>query len=287
MYLRNILFGLLILSFYSCEEIMHIEFKGDSKKNLVVEGEITTDTMTHKVILSYTGDYFKKQPRDPATGATVTVTDGATVFKLNEIQAGIYATNPDVYGIPGKSYTLHVVLPDGREYTGTDQLAYCADFDSIVQTDNYKHFGPPGSNLFGYDVLFFGQEPASSADNYMFLLYLNDTLYTDTIFEAAFVSDEYFNGSYINELPLFYIPEADFKGDSMKVTLEMRSISTTYYDYLVGLMLETVWRGSPWDGPPANVPSNISNEARGYFRASDIKRKTRYFHSTPRRESSQ
>jgi hypothetical protein len=283
--MKKFMFLILILSFYSCEEIMHIEFKSDGKKNLVVEGEITSDTLAHQVILSYTGDYFKKQPRDPAYGAMVTITDGEQEFKLNEIREGIYATSPDVFGIPGKSYTLNVVLQDGREYTGSDQLVYCADFDSIVQTNNYKHFGPPGTNNYGYDVLFFGQEPASSVDNYMFLLYLNDTLYTDTIFEAAFVSDEYFNGSYIFELPLFYIPENDFRGDSMKVTLEMHSISKSYYDYLVGLMLETVWRGSPWDGPPANVPSNINNEARGFFRASDIKRKTKYFYSTPRQDT--
>ncbi len=283
MYIKNILFGLIALSMVGCEEIMNVEFKGDGKKNLVVEGVITTDTMAHKIMLSYTGDYFKKLPRDPASGALVTVTDGESVFELNEIQPGIYVTEPDVYGVPGKSYTLNIILPDGREYSGTEPLIYCADFDSIMQTDNYKHFGPPGSNLYGYDLLFFGQEPASTADYYMFLLYLNDTLYTDTIFEAAFASDEYFNGSYMSELTLFYIPEADFKGDSMKVTLEMHSISEAYYDYLVGLMLETVWRGSPWDGPPANVPGNIGNEARGYFRASDIKRKTRYFYSTPRR----
>jgi len=54
----------------------------------------------------------------------------------------------------------------------------------------------------------------------------------------------------------------------------MFSISGDYYDYLVGLMLETVWKGSPWDGPPANAASNISNGALGYFRASDRKTAT-------------
>jgi len=48
-------------------------------------------------------------------------------------------------------------------------------------------------------------------------------------------------------------------------------------------MLETVWRGTPWDGPPANVPGNINN-GQGVFRAADVKRKTRVFYAMPRWE---
>ena len=32
-------------------------------------------------------------------------------------------------------------------------------------------------------------------------------------------------------------------------------------------MLETEWRGGLFDSPPANVPSNVSNGALGYFGA--------------------
>jgi hypothetical protein len=101
---------------------------------------------------------------------------------------------------------------------------------------------------------------------------------------VVFVSDEFVNGRYVRDLVTHIINEKDFLGDSMKVTLEMESITKEYYDYLTGLMLETVWRGSPWDGPPANVPSNMNNGARGYFRASGVSRKSKYFHATPRRE---
>jgi hypothetical protein len=273
------------LLFAGCEEIMDVQFEGDGKKSIVVEGAITSDTTAHKVVLSWTGDYFKKPPQDMVTGATVSISDGTISYSLQETDSGTYQTDPDVFGEPGKSYTLHVSLPDGRNFSGTDRLKFCTDFDSIAQSDNYNHLGIPGTNNFGYDVLFYGQEPEPIGDNYMFLLYLNDSLVSDTLFKVVFATDEFINGRYIRDLITHIIAEEDFIGDSMKVTLEMQSITLEYYDYLMGLMLETVWRGTPWDGPPANVPSNMNNGARGYFRASDVKRKTRYFYPTPRRET--
>lgn len=273
-----------LLSVTGCEEIMDLEFKGDDTRNIVVEGAITTDTMAHRVILSWTGDYFKKPEQIGVTGATVKITDGTNTYPLYEAGNGVYQTAPDIFGETGKTYTLNISLPDGRTFSGNEKLEYCTDFDSIAQTDNYNHLGIPGTNNYGYDVIFYGLEPEPIGDQYMFFLYLNDSLVSDTLYNVVFVTDEFVNGRYVRDLVTHVIGEEEFIGDSMKVTLEMQSISVAYYDYLTGLLLETVWRGSPWDGPPANIPSNINNNARGYFRASDVKRKTRYFYATPRRE---
>jgi hypothetical protein len=276
---------LSVLIFFSgCEEIMDLRFEGTKDKTLVVEGQITTDTMAHTVMLSWTGDFFNKPPQDMVTSAVLTITDGEKTYNLTETseQPGVYKTDPDVYGEIGKTYTLHISLPDGREFSGSDLLPDCADIDSIAQSDNYNH-GFFGYEYYGYDLLLYAQEPEPAGDNYMYFLYLNDSLVSDSLSEVLFASDEFVNGNYINGLQTHIIGEDLFVGDSMKVTLEMQSITTGYYDFLSGMLLE-IWRGSPWDGPPANVPGNISNDARGYFRASDVKRKTRIFYATPRRE---
>ena len=274
---------ILILILTGCEEIMDIHFEGDSNKTLVVEGQITSDTMAHQVVLSWTSDFFEKPPQDMIAGASLSITDGEKTFNLTEAQPGIYQTSPDVYGEVGKTYTLHINLSDGRKYEASEELKYCTDFDSIAQSDNYNH-GFGRFELYGYDLLFYGNEPEPVGDYYMFLLYFNDTLISDTLNEVVFASDEFVNGGYIHDLITHFIAEDEFKEDSMKVTLEMQSVSMEYYEYLTGLMLETFWRGTPWDGPPANVPGNINNGARGYFRAADIKRKSRIFYAMPRRE---
>ena len=283
--MRKIFLFILSLSVFilsGCEEIMDLQFEGSGLKTLVVEGKITTDTTAHQVMLSWTGDFFNKPPQDMVTGAILTLSDGEKTFSLSETQPGIYSTDPGVYGEPGKTYTLNIRLSDGREFTGSEELQACAEIDSIAQSDNYNH-GYFGFEYYGYDLLLYAMEPEPAGDNYMYFLYLNDSLCTDSLSEVLFASDEFVNGNYINGLPTSFIAEDQFLGDSMKVTLEMQSITTGYNEFLTGMLLE-IWRGTPWDGPPANVPGNMNNGARGYFRASDVKRSTRMFYATPRRE---
>ncbi len=268
--------GLLLL--VSCEEVMDVSFSGDSSKNLVVQGSITTDTTAHQVTLSLTGDFFDKPVQEMVSGAEVTITDGDTTYILTETEPGKYLTAPDVCGEVGKTYTLDIMLSDGRRYSASDHLSSCGDIDSIRQSANYNTymFG------YGYDVLFYGQEPPQQGDNYMYFLYINNVLYSDTLSEVIFANDEFVNGNYVGEFIVYRIRESDLQGDTSLVTLEMHSITPEYYDFMNAMMLETVWKGSPWDGPPANVNGNLNNGARGYFRASEIKRRSRIFRSSPR-----
>jgi len=122
--------------------------------------------------------------------------------------------------------------------------------DSIVQSFNYDYYGFG----YGYDVLFYAQEPEPIGDCYMFLLYLDNILYTDTITEVSFVDDEFVNGNYISDLLVYRINETDIS-DSVLVTLEIMSTTRNFYDFMYALMLETIWRGSPWDVPPADLPT--------------------------------
>ena len=85
----------------SCEEIMNVDFAGDSTKNLVVDGAITTDTTQHLVVLSYTGDYFAISAQEMATGAIVFISDGTDIIPLRELKDGVYATEGAVAGKVG------------------------------------------------------------------------------------------------------------------------------------------------------------------------------------------
>ncbi len=257
----------------SCEEIMDADFTGDAAKNLVVDGSITTDTTVHQVILSYSGDYFEISEQEMAKGAIAYITDGTDIIPLRELKDGFYTTEGNVFGKIGKKYTLHVTLPDGREFTASDSLEACADIDSIRQSPNYNSF----NSGYGYDVLFYGHEPQPSGNHYMYQLRINNELYTDTITEVNFASDEFVNGSFVRDYQVFRIREIDLKSLTSSVTLEMYSTSKAYYEFLSALMIETIWRGSPWDGPPANIPGNVSDGGAGFFRASAVKRSTRTF----------
>jgi hypothetical protein len=154
----------------------------------------------------------------------------------------------------------------------------CAGIDSIKQSLNYNSF----VDGYGWDVLFFAREPEPAGDFYLYMLRIDGQLYTDTITEVSFASDEFVNGNYVRDYPVLRIREPDIASEGSDVTLEMFAVTRNYYTFLSALMIETVWRGSPWDGPPANVPGNISNGAKGYFRVSAVKRITRRFYPTAR-----
>jgi len=277
-----ILYLCLLLPLFSCEEIMDVQFTGDSSKNLVVEGSITTDTLAHKVILSYTGDYFEKPDKEMATGAEVTISDGNITFKLHEDTDGVYITDDTVHGVIGKTYTLNIILTDSSKYSATDFLKPCSNFDSISQSANYNSDPTGTQSLYGYDVLFYGQEPEPAGDYYLFLLYKDNVLYSDTITEVTVSNDQFINGVYISNTKVYNIRESDMQDEPALITLEMLSVNRQFFEFMTALMLETVWKGSPWDGPPANVPGNITNGGKGYFRASDVKRRSRMFKPTPR-----
>lgn len=263
--------------FLSCEEVMDIKFTDGPTGNLVVEGMITTEMQSHSVRLTYTADYF--YPAEPvnATDAEVTITNGDSIFYLKEVTPGLYITNPDVKGEVGETYTLHISLPDGREFEASSCLKRSAEIDSIGQSSNYASL----SGNYGYDVLYYGPEPEPSGDSYFYKLYIDNRLCTDTITEIAFVNDDFVNGSYIFGFSIYRIRETDLYAP-LNVTLEMYSITPEYYDYLTALRLETVWKGSPWDGPPANLPGNVSNNGRGYFLAAEVKRAQKIFIPTER-----
>lgn len=268
--------GMLVLT--SCEDIMDVKINGNGTKYLSVEGSITTDTTAHKVTLSYTGDYFGQSALEMASGAQVTISDGDTLYELHEYKPGVYLTDSSVYGVQGKTYTLSIKLPDNTTYTSNEKLNACADIDFIGQSSDLNSYIG-----YGYSVYFNAREPEPAGNYYMFLLYKDHELYTDTITEVVFTDDQFINGMYVKDYPVYWIREVDMPKDSALITLEMLSINKSYYDFLEALMLETAWKGSPWDGPPANVAGNISNGAKGYFRACAIKRKSKIFRTTPRK----
>ena len=88
-YLNNkvLLFLLILAPLYSCTERIDISLD-NSAVRLVVEGSLTTDTMSHKVLLSSTSGYFYNQPPQPVSGATVTISDGENILNLNRDYSG-------------------------------------------------------------------------------------------------------------------------------------------------------------------------------------------------------
>jgi hypothetical protein len=246
----------------SCTELIEIEVD-DAAVRLVIEGEITNEAARHAVKITRSANYFSNLPATRVTGAIVSISDGDQTFILTEDEPGIYMTDPDVQGVPGRNYEL-AVLTDGIEYTASSTMKQVMPIDSIQLRPSARDEG-------NYEVLLFAQEPDTPGDFYMWRSYRNDTLLTDSISKVIFLGDDLINGRYLSGLLVQQVEAAP--GD--EITLEMLAVPEDYFLFVLTLMIESRWRGGPFDAPPANVQGNISNGALGFFVAYSQTRETR------------
>ena len=114
------------------------------------------------------------------------------------------------------------------------------------------------------------QEPPTAGDYYQWELYIDGIHESDTLRKKSFVSDEFINGSYVANAPIYQIDESKIVNDTSVIKLQMLSISKEEYDFKIAVLLETDFSGAGFSGPPANIPSNVSNGAIGFFSASAV-----------------
>ena len=255
----------LILVLVNCSERIDIELD-TTYTRLVVEGNITSDTIAHWVRLTKSSDYYGDKPPPAVSNAIVTIDDGFETITLIESDdlAGYYQTYDDYFGIPGRTYELQIELKEAinenKLYTATCEMKPVSPIDSIRLEYREKYEV--------WEVQIFALEPPT-VDFYTFHIIKNGKMITDTITEIGISDDRFFNGHYTNGAPVYYLreeksDEAVNPGDT--ITLMMSGITKEYYNFVIELMDETFeFRNPMFSGPPANISTNISNDAVGFF----------------------
>ncbi len=266
----NNLIIILILSIAaaSCTERIDINLDSQKYARLVVEGALTSDTTVHCIKLTKTSDYFDNVAPEPVSEASVIISGEDEEFPLTETPAGsgIYLTEPDVYGKFDKTYETHIILKEKiggyTEYLATSKLFPINPIDSIA-----LKFNPDWGKEGFWEVKIYVLDPPTE-DFYMFEVYRNDTLVTDSINEIFVTDDVLYNGNYTNGVGAGYLNQerADQKlvpGDI--VTLKVSRITKEYTDFVMQVQTEISYQTPLFSGPPANVQGNISNGGVGFF----------------------
>jgi|AntRauTorckE6833_2_1112554.scaffolds.fasta_scaffold01263_2 hypothetical protein len=267
---------LMAAIFSSCTEKMDIELDEDYAR-LVAEGVITNEVKAHKIELSKTTGFFNSEPAQRISGAIVTLDDGNNTDTLQEMsqQKGTYATEETYRGVPGRSYELHIILPEAvsgeKEYHATCKMPPERYLDSINVA--YKQ------RWEAWEVQAYATEPPTT-DFYRFDIIKNGELITDTINEPFVTDDILFNGQYTNGIAAGYLQvenpqEIVEPGDT--ITLRLSSITEEYFTFLFDVIDETGFNSPLFDGPPANIRGNISNGAIGFFAATAVDYSTTTF----------
>lgn len=260
----------IALFFQSCTEKINLDL-GSTYTRLVVDGAITSDTMAHVVKLTTTTDFYYDRPAPGVKGADVTITDGTNIYVLQEdtLNPGTYKTLPDVYGEPGKTYTLKIHLKEAingnSDYQASCTMQPVNPIDSItlVYRANWKI----------WEIDCYALDPPR-VDFYMFNTYKNGIKLTDTINKVGITDDRLFNGSYTNGAAVGFLRteiarEDPHPGDT--ITVQIAGITREYYYFIYDVQIESGYKNPLISGPPANIKGNVSNGAIGFFAAYSTK----------------
>lgn len=265
-------FALVLISLASCTERIDLDLNDQDGRRLVVEGWFTNEEKQHEVNLTWTTSYFANEAAPRVEGALLNITDGDNNWELSETAPGVYLT-PIVAGVPNTTYTINIEV-EGEEYTASSFLREVAPVDSlhVRVLDPFEEFGFPGDSY--YSVRIWTQELPGTGDRYMWQTYVNNESVRDTLRELTFVDDEAYDGVYVEDIEVDYLDietEATI-GDT--VLIEQYNIGEEAYDIFIGIMNETQWNGGLFDAPPANVETNLSNGALGYWGAAGVSTKS-------------
>lgn len=273
---KNILFYLIVAAMLaSCTERVDFDLEEAGEPMLVVFGEITSDEKQHEIKLGKSAPYFYNKPPETVSGAVVTVNDGNNTISLTEDaeKQGTYLTPKNYAGKTGRNYRLDISNVDINE-DGTPET-YWAETEMKAVPPIHAVQVVYNSMWDGWEVRLFSEDQAETDDYYLFKVYKNGILYTDSIHNYWTMDDRFFNGDDINGPMAQYFDEEKGelveKGDT--ITLEMAGITKAYYDYVNGVLLETREKVPLFSGPSVNLKGNISNGALGFFAVMEVERK--------------
>lgn len=223
---------------------------------MVVEGSITSERRAHLVELSYTNSSLNSPPR-PVSDAVVYLSGNDTLYTLAEdsLHRGSYYTSANVQGFTGREYLL-IIEWRGKNYSAADQMKPGNFLAEPIFTASQKY---PG------------QYEYANPDNG------NDYLLELAAYPGGIVAGEvpvpdavwYYYSLPSVDVSRWFAPQKEIIDLRPGTPLVRRqySLSAGYIDFLRSLLAETEWRGGLFDVAHANVKTNLSAGAVGYFSA--------------------
>ncbi len=280
--MKNITIFLILLTFlFACEETIEWEVD-ESIKKMVVDASLTNELKQHPVLLSKSRG-FGEESTQMIQGASIELSDGTNTFNyVEDIQnPGLYYTENEIAGEIGITYTLDIELPyeisGYTNYSAEATMYPVFELDSVIasyEEETYDFFGYIETYVY-CGVKISGTELETIGDRYIFKLRNNGVLLTDSLDELTFfLDDPSMNNFELVEELFFYEDTTEIKLNDT-VTVEVHSVQDAFLDLLM-YYPQAQYGGDPLglSGPPANVPTNISNGGLGFFVVSAVSSKS-------------
>jgi hypothetical protein len=253
----------IIILFTSCAKKVDWPLQRGNTNMIIVDGIITGgDTNTIQSIkLSYPVTQLNAIPM-PVSGATVIISNDNGSYPLTENPAnsGIYKTSNDSVRKPGENYTL-LIKYNNINYTATTTM-----LPPIIPPQPVQAVQDNNDTL--YHINMSNNYDATNYAMYEILLDWSKN-YTNNPDSSARLL--YYTLPTIDEGEIFppSIQSVSFPART-RITEKRYSITLAYAQYIRALLLETTWQGGEFDTENANLPTNLSNGAGGFFAACGV-----------------
>lgn len=269
--MKTILYLIAILSIISCTKEVTLELADQEGTKIVVDAMISDNGMRQYIRISYNSSYYEDNLGAPISGASI------EVFGDNKTYNFIESTQPDSSGYyfnddisleltPG-DYALTVVT-GGETYNATSTFSQKTVLDSLTFSlspfTDFANFDlqPGEDSTYIYDINVNFTNP-SEQSYFFFDRYKNRSLQTKRP-SSKEIDENSSLAPYVSYSVYSFNTNNTEPGDTLGVTIN--TISEEYYEFLVVFFNQTDLSGNPFAGaPPANIPSNISNEGLGFF----------------------
>ncbi|HOV10658.1 MAG TPA: DUF4249 family protein [Bacteroidales bacterium] len=263
--MKKTILYLLLLGLVSCEKQVDWPVQNDGTAYVVVDGILTNEAKAHPIRLTRSVSALNMPP-EAVSGAGVIVSNADSSWFLTEQPGnpGVYCTPANFSAKVGVLYTLLVSI-DGSVYTAKSRMV--PNTPLILA----RYARSASENLFRITWVANAYNAAHPA---MYELLLDwsqvpgyESLDPDNCRARLF----YYSLPTIDVSQVF-APEMEkvlFPAGT-KIIERKYSLNPEYVEFLRALISETNWKGGLFDSAPANVPTNLSSGATGFFAACHV-----------------
>lgn len=253
--------ALIILSASACSEKIELELDGMDSR-IAIDARVTNISEHNRVLLHSSSAYLANEPAKPLEGARIRLLTDKSTWYLQEKEAGEYVFPEEFTGEAPSVYVMEVETGEGI-YRAESALKEAIPLDSITMR-------PHPWLADHHELLIHFQDPPGEINYYLWRVYKNGDLLTDSIHKVPFADSEAFSGRYVR-VPIYIMQPEDGipqVGDSLRV--EQYRITEAYFHFLVALRRNQGAAGGPFVGPPSNIPSNFDEQALGFFMTASV-----------------
>ena len=260
---------ILLISLTSCfTERIELDYNQNENKKVVITGWITDLDEPQFITVQNTVNYLGEVLPDPIANAVVSISDNQNSYELTHQEKGKYYLPDNWVANVGDNYKLSVSY-DGTTYNSEHIMRPCPEIENLFFSEVEDLEETDSIHI--YETIFSFQEIPGEGDAYYGIDYVAGSTDRDSLFNGQFTNDEFVDGEYFEDIDISDYDRLFKIGD--QVVLDIFSIGFETSEYLVDVQSE-VFRGGLFDAPPANVRTNITGGAAGYFIVSAANRAT-------------